>query len=75
MRMTNWGPRLKKSRGLGMDVRGSGRDEQPITHDRGKGPIPPDNIDTLADDELSSGNSPPLNLSPTKNTWESTRTR
>ena len=53
----------------------SGCDAQPITHDKGKGVIVPNNIDTPGDDELSLGNSPSLNLLSAKNTWESTRTR
>ena len=49
-------------------MRDSGRDAQSIARDKGKGPIPPNDDDTLMDDELSSGSSPSLNLSPTKNT-------
>ena len=56
-------------------MRDSGSDAQPITRDKGKGPIVPDNVDTPMDDELSSGNSLSLNLSLTKNTRESIRTR
>ena len=56
-------------------MRDSGRDAQPIAHCEGKGPIPPDNVDTPVDNELSSGSSLSLNPSPTKNTRESTRTR
>ena len=73
--MTSCGPRLKKNRNLGKDVRNNIRDVQPITHDKGKGLVAPDNVDTLMDDELSLGSSPSLNLSPAKNTWESVRTR
>ena len=47
---------------------------QSISHDKGKGPTAPENVDTLTNDELSSSSSPSLNLSPVKNTWESTRT-
>ena len=36
----------------------------PIDHDKGKEPIIPDDVDTLVDDELSSGSSP--NFSPAK---------
>ena len=38
----------------------------PINLNIGKEPIVPDNVDTLADNELSSGSSPPLSLSPAK---------
>ena len=48
---------------------------QPISRDKGKGPIPFDDDDTPADDELSSGSSASLNLSSVKNARESTRTR
>ena len=66
---------IEKSRDLGKDVRDSGRDTQLITRNKGKGPVVPGDIDTLVDDELSSGSSPSLNLSLAKNTQESTRTR
>ena len=38
----------------------------PITRNKGKNPIVPDDVDTPADDELSSGSSPSLSLSPEK---------
>ena len=41
---------------------------RPITRNRGQEPIVPDDVDTLADDELSSGSSSPLSLSTTKDT-------
>ena len=66
---------IEKSRDLGKDVRDSGRDAQLITRNKGTGPVVPGDIDTLVDDELSSGSSPSLNLSLAKNTQESTRTR
>ena len=47
----------------------------PITHDKGKGLVAPNNIDIPVEDELSLGSSLSLNLSQTKNTRESTRTR
>ena len=46
-----------------------------ITHNRGKEPIIPDYVDTLADDELSSGSSPSLSLSLTKNAQEGTKAK
>ena len=55
-------------------MRESGRAAQPIACDYGKEPIAPDDVDTPTDDELSSGRSPSLSLSPTKNAWESTKT-
>ena len=42
----------------------SGQVRHPTAHNKGKEPIVPDNIDTLADDQLSLGSS--LNLSPAK---------
>ena len=48
-------------------MRDSGLVAQPIVHDKGKEPIAPDDVDTLADDELPSGSSPSLSLLPTKN--------
>ena len=47
----------------------------PITRNRGKEPIVPNEVDTLADDELSSGSSPSLSLSPAKNARESTKAK
>ena len=66
---------IEKSRYLGKDARDSGRNAQPVADDKAKGPVVPDDVDTLADDELFLGSSPSLNLSPIKNTRESTRTR
>ena len=40
----------------------------PIAHNKGKELIVPDDVDTLADDELSSENSPSLSISLEKNT-------
>ena len=47
----------------------------PISRNRGKEPVIPNDVDTHADDELSSGNSPSLSLSPTKNDQESTKAK
>ena len=46
-----------------------------ITHNKKKEPIVPDDVDTLTDDELSSGSSPLLSLSPTNNTRAKLRKR
>ena len=62
---------IEKSHDLGKDARDEGRDAQSITRDKGKVPVAPGDVNTLADDELSLGNSPSLNLSPRKNTRES----
>ena len=48
---------------------------QLIARNKEKGPIVLDDVDTLADNKLSSGSSPSLNLSPVKNTRESIRTK
>ena len=66
---------IEKSRDLGKYVRDGGRAAHPITHNKGKEPIIPDDVDTPADDELSSGISPSLSLSPTKNAWESVKVK
>ena len=48
----------------------------PIACNRGKEHIIPNDVDTPANDELSSGSSPSLNLSPAKNnTQENTKAR
>ena len=60
-------PQIEKSRDLGKDVRDNDQAVHPITHNRRKEPIIPDDVDTLADDELSSGSSPSLSLSQAKN--------
>ena len=46
-----------------------------ITRNRGKELIIPDNVDTLADDELSSDSSPSLSLSLAKNARESVKAK
>ena len=56
-------------------MRDSGRVAQPITCDKGKDPIVHDHINILVDDDLSSGSSPCLSLSPAKNARESIKTR
>ena len=53
----------------------SGRVLHPVPHNRGKEPIILDEADAPADDELSSGSSLPLGLSPPKNTREKSRKR
>ena len=66
---------IEKSRDLGKDVQDSDHDAQPIANDKRKGTVDPDDVDTPTNDELSSSNSPSLNLSLAKNTRESIRTR
>ena len=66
---------IKKSHDLGKDVRDSGCAAQLIALDKGKETIAPDNIDTPADNELSSSSSLSLSLSLEKNARESTKTR
>ena len=46
-----------------------------IARTKVKEPIVPDDVDTLTDDELSSGSSSPLNLSPTKDTQGCTKAK
>ena len=53
---------MEKSRDLGKDVRDDDQAAYPITRNKGKEPIILNDVDTLADDELSSGNSPSLSL-------------
>ena len=66
---------IEKSLDLGKDARDSGRVVHPIARNRGKDPIIPDDVDTPADDEFSSGNSPSLSLSLVKNSRESTKAK
>ena len=47
------------------DMQNSGQARHPTAHDKGKEPIIPYDVDTPANDELSSSSSP--NLSPSKN--------
>ena len=72
MRMTSYGPRLKKVAILEKTCEIA---TAMIARDKGKGPIALADVDTPVDDELSLGSSPSLNLSPTNNTRESIRTR
>ena len=52
---------VEKRRGLGeRDLQDNGQARHPIARDKGKEPIIPDDVDTPADDELSSGGSPNL---------------
>ena len=48
---------VEKSRYFGKDVRDGGRAAHSITHNKGEEPIILDDVNTLADDELSSGSS------------------
>ena len=64
---------IEKSRYLGKHVRDRDRVVHPISRNRGKKPVILDNVDTLTDDELSSGSSPSLSLSPAKNARESAK--
>ena len=57
------------------DAQDNGYDVEPIARDKGKGPVVPNDVDTLANDELYSCSSPSLNLLLAKNTWERTKTR
>ena len=66
---------IGESRDLGKDVRERDRAVHQITHNKGKEPIVPDDVDTPTDDELSSSNSSLLSLSPTKNTRAKLRKR
>ena len=66
---------IEKTRDLGKDAQDSGRAVHSIAHNRGKGPIIPDDVDTPADDEFSSGNSPSLSHSSVKNSRESTKAK
>ena len=66
---------IEKSRDLGKDVRDSSRAAHPTARNKGKELIVPDNVDTPTDNELSSGSSPSLSLSPTKDARGSTKTK
>ena len=58
---------MEKSCDLGNEVRDSGRAGYLITHNKGKEPVIPSNVDTPLNDELSLASSPLLGLSPAKN--------
>ena len=66
---------IEKSRNLGKDVRDSDRVVHLIASNKGKKPVIPDDVDTPADDELSSGSSPSLSLSSIKNAQESIKAK
>ena len=54
---------VEKRQDLGeKDVQDSGQEKHPITQNKGKEPIVPDNMDTPAGDELSSGSLQDLSL-------------
>ena len=53
----------RKGHDLGeKDMHDSGQAKHPTARIKGKEPVIPDNVDTLADDELSSGSSLDLSL-------------
>ena len=66
---------IEKSCDRGKDLGDSGRVAQLIACNRGKEPISPDDVDTQADDELSSSSSLSLSLSLANNALESTKIR
>ena len=66
---------IKKSRDLGKVILDSGRAMHSIAGNRGKESIILDDVDTPADNELSSGSSLSLSLSPAKNDRESTKAK
>ena len=66
---------IKESRDLGKDVQDSVQTTHPIARNKGKEPIVSDDVNTLADDELSLGSSSSLSLSPSKNVREGTKTK
>ena len=66
---------IEKNRDLGKDVPNNGQVVRPIVGNKGKEPVVPDNVDTLADDELSSDSTSPLSLSLAKDTRGSTKAK
>ena len=66
---------IEKSRDLGKYVQDRCRVAHPTARNKRKEPIVSDDVDTPADDELSSNNSPFLSLSPTKDAQGSTKTK
>ena len=66
---------IEKSRDLGKDARDNSLVVHSIARNRGKEPIIPDDVDTLANDELSLDSSSSLSLSLTKNAWESIKAK
>ena len=74
-RMTSCGPRLKKTMILEKTCEIAIVMHSRSARDKGKRLVTLDNVNTRVGNELSSGSFPSLNLSSTKNTRESTRTR
>ena len=66
---------IEKIHDLGKDVQDKGQAMHLIARNREKEPIIPDKVDTPTNDELSSGSSPSLSLSPAKNAQESTKAK
>ena len=66
---------IEKRRNLEKDVRDNGRAALPTSRNKGKEPAVPDDVDTSANNELSSSSSPSLSLSPTKNTREGAKAK
>ena len=66
---------IEKSRDLGKDALDNGRAVRSISLNRGKEPFILNGVETPTNDELSSGSSSSLSLSPTKDTRGSTKTK
>ena len=66
---------IEKRLDLGKDVADNGQAVCLITPNRGKESIVPDDVNTLTDDELSTGSSSPLSLSLAKDTRGSTKAK
>ena len=66
---------IEKNRDLRKDVRDNGRAAHPTVRNKGKEPIVPDDVDTLANEELSLGGSPSLSLSLAKDVRGSTKAK
>ena len=66
---------IEKSHFLGKDVRDNGQVVHPIARNKGKETIILEDVNTLANDELSSDSFPSLSLSLEKNAWESTKAK
>ena len=66
---------IEKSRDLGKDVRDAGQAVLPTARNKGKNPAILDDVNTPANDELSSSSSPSLSLSLIKNAREGTKAK
>ena len=73
--MTSCEAHIEKRSDLGKDVQDNDRVTLPTARNKGKEPVVSNDVDTLADGELSSGSSLSLSFPSPKNPWEGAKAK